>query len=216
MRLSPSYIIPTIAGLSATAVSLLASIGEQNAMAEEAADATRLETAVFAGGCFWCVEADFDKVDGVIDTLSGYSGGYVEDPTYKQVTHGDTGHLESVRVTYDPSVVSYGQLVEYFLHHIDPTNDQGQFCDKGPSYRTAIFVEGVEERGIARAEINEAEISGRLPGPVVTQVLDSGPFYPAEGYHQDYYQKNPTKYNYYRRACGRDKRVKALWGDAES
>ncbi|MEM6534294.1 MAG: peptide-methionine (S)-S-oxide reductase MsrA [Pseudomonadota bacterium] len=173
-----------------------------------------VETAVFAGGCFWCVEADFDKVDGVLETVSGYTGGDAPNPTY--YTHSKLGHYEAVQVTYDPSKVQYAELVDYFFRHIDPTDPNGQFCDKGPSYRTAIFVNTLDERATAQAEINTIEESNRLPGPVVTQVFDAAAFWPAEGYHQDYYLKNSTKYKFYRRGCGRDARLEALWGDKGS
>ena len=170
-----------------------------------------VEEAIFAGGCFWCVESDFDKVEGVVDTISGYTGGTVENPTYKQVSKETTGHYEAVKVVYDPSVVSYSELVEYFWRHVDPTDDGGQFCDRGQSYETAIFAKPGEERVIAEASKAALEESGLLPDPVVTPILEASKFWRAEEYHQDYYEKNPLRYNYYRRACGRDKRVKEVW-----
>lgn len=169
-------------------------------------------TAVFAGGCFWCVEADFDKVDGVIATVSGYTGGNVNNPTYKQVTYGDTGHYEAVEVTYDPSLVSYEELVAYFFRHIDPTDPDGQFCDTGASYRTAVFVANPEERAAVEAEIARIEASGVLGEPVVTKIRLLGQFWPAEDYHQDFYKKSPGRYQSYRAACGRDRALERLWG----
>lgn len=171
-----------------------------------------LSTAVFAGGCFWCVESDFDKLDGVTDTLSGYTGGHTDNPTYKDVTFGDTGHYEAVRITYDPEKVSYETLVAYFFRHVDPTDPGGQFCDRGASYRTAIFAANAGERDIA--ERLKAEAAAELGAEVVTPVLDAAAFHPAEDYHQDYYLKNPVRYKYYRFACGRDRRVHSLWGDS--
>ncbi|MEO1101913.1 MAG: peptide-methionine (S)-S-oxide reductase MsrA [Pseudomonadota bacterium] len=214
MKLPSSFAVPLVAGLAAASASFIATAVAQGAPADTAA--VELKTAVFAGGCFWCVESDFDKVDGVVATISGYTGGTVANPTYKQVTYKDTGHYEAVEVTYDPSVVSYGELVSFFFRHIDPTDADGQFCDTGDSYRTAVFVGSLEERAVARDEVTEIDQSGRFDEPIVTEVLDLGTFYLAEDYHQDYYLKNPVKYQYYRTACGRDKTVKALWGEAES
>ncbi|MBJ3774741.1 peptide-methionine (S)-S-oxide reductase MsrA [Acuticoccus mangrovi] len=170
-------------------------------------------SAVFAGGCFWCVEADFDKVDGVTDTVSGFTGGRLANPTYKDVAYSDTGHYEAVKVTYDPAKVSYRALADYFFHHVDPTDAGGQFCDRGDSYRTAIFVDGPEQR--AAAEAAKAAANDALKGAVVTPVVDATPFYPAEDYHQDYYLKNPLRYRYYRWNCGRDARVEEVWKNAK-
>lgn len=171
-------------------------------------------TAIFAGGCFWCVEADFDKLPGVLDAVSGYSGGAAENPTYEDVTYGNTGHYEVVEVTYDPARVTYRELVDYFLRHVDPTDEGGQFCDRGESYRTAIFVDGPEER--AAAEAAKAEADAVLEAEVVTPILDAGPFWPAEDYHQDYYLKNALQYSFYRISCGRDARIREVWGDPDS
>ena len=168
---------------------------------------TRQATAVFAGGCFWCVEKDFEKVPGVIDVVSGYSGGLKENPTYED----HEGHYEAVEVTYDPSAVSYRQLADYLLRHVDPLDAGGQFCDRGPAYRTAIFAANADEFEAGKAAVAEAE---RVLGQrVVTPVLDRGAFWKAEGYHQDYAKKNPIRYSYYRTACGRDARVKKVWGE---
>lgn len=168
------------------------------------------ETAIFAGGCFWCVEADFDKVDGVLETISGYTGGTTVDPTYRN--HAADGHLEAVQITYDPDVISYEELVEYYFHHIDPVDKGGQFCDRGNSYTTAVFALNDAQAEIAESEIRSIDASGMLPAPVVTEVRRAGGFYPAEEYHQDYYLKAPLKYNFYRQACGRDDRIEELWG----
>lgn len=167
--------------------------------------------AVFAGGCFWCVEADFEKLPGVIEAISGFAGGHVANPSYKQVVHGGTGHYEAAKIIYDPTVVSYDELLEYFWTHIDPTDDGGQFCDRGPSYRTAIFASQAQIKA-ARASKKTLQESGRLRKKVVTQIIAAGPFYPAETYHQNYYKKNPIRYKYYRNGCGRDKRIKKVWG----
>ena len=172
----------------------------------------KTETAIFAGGCFWCTESDFEKVPGVTAAVSGYTGGTLADPTYKQVSAGGTGHYESVRVSYDPARVSYGQLVDYYFHTVDPLDAGGQFCDRGGSYRTAIFVANDAQRRIAEAE--KAEAARALGQKVVTPVLPAGPFYLAEGYHQDYHSKNSLKYSFYRSRCGRDARLKAVWGRA--
>lgn len=209
MRTRSAPVVAIVAGLAATSLAFFSSAGAEDKPAAESAK--HMSSAVFAGGCFWCVESDFDKVDGVIETVSGYTGGHVANPSYKQVSHEDTGHYESVKVTYDPDVVSYNQLVTYFLHHIDPTDASGQFCDKGESYRSAIFVSTPDERATAEADL--ADVSATLPSPVATKVINADTFWPAEDYHQDYYQKNPLKYRYYRAACGRDARVKELWGE---
>jgi len=166
--------------------------------------------ATFAGGCFWCVESDFDHVKGVLSTTSGYTGGHVANPTYHQVSAGGTGHAESVAIVYDPSKVSYQQLLTYFWHHIDPTVKDRQFCDVGNQYRTAIFVHSDEQRKLAEASKKKVEVE--LKVPIYTEIVNAGPFYKAEGYHQDYYKKSPVQYKFYRWNCGRDQRVKQIWG----
>lgn len=176
-----------------------------------AAGAQQLQKAVFAGGCFWCVESDFDKVPGVVSTVSGYSGGKTADPTYRQVTRGGTGHYEVVEITYDPAKVSYDALLTVFWHSVDPTDDGGQFCDRGQSYETAVFVANDEERRLAEA--SKAAAQKQLDRPIVTPILPAGPFFAAEDYHQDYYKKNPVRYRYYRFSCGRNSRVKDVWGE---
>ena len=175
-----------------------------------AASAQNLEKAIFAGGCFWCVESDFDKVPGVVSTTSGYTGGRTKNPTYKQVTYGDTGHYEAVEITYDPSKVSYEALLTAFWHSVDPTDDGGQFCDRGDSYRTAVFALNAKQRKAAEASKKAAqEVLGK---PIVTPILDAATFYPAEYYHQNYYQNNSFRYRYYRFSCGRDRKLRNLWG----
>ena len=169
-------------------------------------------TALFAGGCFWCMEPPFEVLEGVLEVRSGYTGGRTENPTYAEVSAGGTGHCEAVEVRYDPARIAYARLLEVFWRNVDPTDAGGQFCDRGESYRTAIFVRDETERRAAEASKAALEASGRLPGKVVTPVLDAAPFYPAEAYHQDYARRNPLRYRYYRSGCGRDTRLRALWG----
>ena len=168
--------------------------------------------AVFAGGCFWCVEADFDKVGGVLSTTSGYTGGNVPNPTYEQVSGKHTGHAEAVEIVFDPKKVTYEQLVEHFWRTIDPTTKDRQFCDAGSPYRTAIYAQDAAQLKAAQASKVALEKAKPFKEPVVTEIVMGGPFYPAEEYHQDYYKKNPVRYNYYRLSCGRDARIKELWG----
>ena len=162
-------------------------------------------------GCFWCVESDFDTVPGVVETISGYTGGTLDNPTYQQVVAGGSGHLEAVQIKYDPGKISYQDLLTAFWSSVDPTDPGGQFCDRGESYQTAIFVDGDEERQLAEASKKAAQES--LDKEVVTPIEDSATFFPAEDYHQDYYLKNPVRYRYYRWSCGRDQRVQEVWGD---
>ena len=171
-------------------------------------------TAVFAGGCFWCLEADFEKLPGVIEAESGYAGGKVVNPTYEQVSAGTTGHIESVKVTYDPAKVSYAALLDYFWHHVDPTVQNRQFCDIGSQYRTAIFVENDMQRA-AVASSKAAILKSGVIKEIYTETIPLTKFYLAEAYHQDYYKKNPVRYNYYRSGCGRDARVAEVWGSAK-
>ncbi|MEO7177623.1 MAG: peptide-methionine (S)-S-oxide reductase MsrA [Allosphingosinicella sp.] len=174
------------------------------------AAAPGLASAVFSGGCFWCTESDFDHIPGVVSTTSGYAGGKVANPSYEQVSAGGTGHIESVKVVYDPAKVSYQTLVARFFRTVDPLDSGGQFCDRGNQYRTAIFVANDAERRIAQA--TKARAAVLLKKPVATLILPAGGFYPAEGYHQDYYRKNPVRYKYYRWRCGREARLAQLWG----
>lgn len=167
--------------------------------------------AVFAGGCFWCMEPPFDRLDGVIATTSGYTGGHVEDPTYEQVSSGGTGHYEAVLIEYDPEQISYEKLLHVFWRNVDPLDGGGQFCDRGDHYRAAIFYASESERTLAVQSKQALDASGRFDKPVVTEILAAQTFYPAEEYHQDYYRKNPIRYRYYRFSCGRDARLKELW-----
>ena len=169
-------------------------------------------TAIFAGGCFWCVEADFEKLPGVIAAESGYTGGEEKNPTYQQVSAGRTGHAEAVRVRYDPAQVSYGQLLTHFWRNIDPTVKNRQFCDNGAQYRTAIYYQNQAQREAALASRATLEKEKRF-ARIETEVTAAGTFYPAEQYHQDYYKKNPVRYKFYRHNCGRDARLKELWGE---
>ena len=180
--------------------------------ATQAASIAGTAKATFAGGCFWCVEADFDKVPGVISTTSGYIGGTAANPTYEQVSAKTTGHAEAVEIVFDPAKVSYAQLLEKYWRTIDPTTKDRQFCDAGTPYRTAIFTHGPEQAAAAQASKAALEKTKPFKAPIVTTIEAAGPFYLAEGYHQDYYKKNPVRYNYYRSACGRDARLKELWG----
>jgi peptide-methionine (S)-S-oxide reductase len=166
--------------------------------------------AIFAGGCFWCTESDFDKVPGVLSTVSGYTGGHLVQPTYEQVTAGGTGHFEAVQIRYDPKTVGFATLAQIFLRTIDPFDGDGQFCDRGSQYRSAIFVSDEHEQELASAAKAAAE--AELVKPVATLILPASSFFPAEDYHQDYYRKNPVRYRFYRFTCGRDARLKRVWG----
>ncbi len=203
-----------LAGLSLVGRTAGAQAPSSPTAATPAAPGAKTETATFAGGCFWCVEADFDKVPGVISTTSGYTGGKVANPTYEQVSADRTGHAEAVQIVFDPARVSYEQLVEKFWRTIDPTVRDRQFCDAGTPYRTAIFANSDAQLAAARASLAALEKSKPFKEPIVTPVERAGAFYPAEEYHQDYYKKNPVRYSYYRTSCGRDARLKQLWGSA--
>jgi peptide-methionine (S)-S-oxide reductase len=170
------------------------------------------EVATFAGGCFWCMEPPFDAVPGVISTTSGYTGGHTANPSYEEVSSGATGHAESVQVVFDPARVSYEKLLDVFWVNIDPTVKDRQFCDFGSQYRTAIFYHSEAQRRAAEASKAKLEKTKPFKGPIVTEIVKADTFYPAEGYHQDYYRKNPTRYELYRRGCGRDARLRELWG----
>lgn len=174
----------------------------------------QLEKATFAGGCFWCMEAPFDKLPGVISVTAGYAGGSLKNPTYEQVSAGGTGHAESIQIVYDPKIISYEKLLDIFWYNVDPTVVDRQFCDVGHQYRTAIFYHTEEQR--KQAEKSKAALSKSKPfrEPIVTEVISAGIFYPAEEYHQHYYKKNPLRYKYYRTTCGRDNRLRELWGSA--
>ena len=168
--------------------------------------------ATFAGGCFWCVESDFDKLPGVISTTSGYTGGRVANPSYEQVSSKLTGHAEAVEIVYDPGKVSYEQLLQHYWHNIDPTVKDQQFCDHGSPYRTVIFAHDAAQLQAAQASRAALEKSKPFKEAIVTEIVMAGPFYPAEDYHQDYYKKNPVRYKFYRTSCGRDARLHELWG----
>ncbi|MGH8251060.1 MAG: peptide-methionine (S)-S-oxide reductase MsrA [Steroidobacteraceae bacterium] len=175
------------------------------------ADTTDTAVAVFGGGCFWCMEPPYDKLPGVISTISGYIGGRVANPTYEQVSAGGSGHVEVVQVKYDPHKVSYEKLLEVFWRNIDPFAVDRQFCDAGRQYRSAIFVANAQERRLAEA--SKRTLQGRFEQPIATEILTAATFYPAEDYHQDYYTKNPVRYKFYRFNCGRDQRLKEIWGE---
>ena len=179
-----------------------------------AASTATTEKATFAGGCFWCMEAPFDKLPGVVSVTPGYSGGQVKNPTYEQVSAGVTGHAESVQVIFDPSKTSYSRLLDVYWRNIDPTVTDRQFCDVGSQYRSAIFYHGEEQRRAALQSKAALEKNKPFKGPVVTEITAAGEFYPAEEYHQHYYKKNPLRYKFYRNGCGRDRRLKELWGSA--
>jgi peptide-methionine (S)-S-oxide reductase len=191
---------------AALALAALASAADSRAQSTK--------TALFAGGCFWCMEPPYDKLDGVLSTTSGYAGGKKANPTYEEVSAGGTGHYEVVRIEYDPAKVSYEKLLQVFWHNIDPHDGKGQFCDKGAHYRAAIFALDDEQKKLAEASKDALVKSGKLKGKIVTEVLPAATFYPAEDYHQDYYVKSAARYKLYRWNCGRDARLKEVWGDA--
>jgi peptide methionine sulfoxide reductase msrA/msrB len=173
-------------------------------------------TAVFAGGCFWCTESDFEKLDGVLEAVSGYTGGHVDNPTYKQVSGGGTGHIEAVKIVYEPDKITYKELLAHFWRHVDPTDAGGQFVDRGDQYRSAIFYADENERQIAEASKKELAASGQFERPIVTDILPLGTFYEAEQYHQDYYKKNPLRYKWYRSGSGRDRFLESAWAQNET
>lgn len=184
-------------------------------VAHAADDATKKTEAraIFAGGCFWCMEAPFDKLEGVTATFSGYTGGHTQAPNYRSVSSGRSGHYEAVEVRYDPTKVGYAKLLEVFWHNIDPLDAKGQFCDKGSQYLSAIFYTDTAQLEAAQKSLAALQKSGELNGEIATKVLPAEVFYPAEEYHQDYYKKNPLRYKFYRSGCGRDARLHALWGE---
>jgi len=174
-------------------------------------ESKNLKTATFAGGCFWCVESDFEKVNGVVEAISGYTGGHKPNPTYEEVSAGGTGHAEAVQVVYDPAKITYKELLDVFWRHVDPTDAGGQFVDRGSQYRTAIFYNDAEQKRIAEESKAELEKSGRFTKPIVTEIVPLTEFYPAEDYHQDYYANNPLRYRFYRLGSGRDQFLKSTW-----
>ena len=203
------YILPAFL-LSLLAIAITTSVADE-------ADVTagnNTSVATFAGGCFWCMEGPFDKLEGVISTTSGYTGGHTKNPTYKQTSSGKTGHTEVVQIVYDPKQVSYEKLLDVFWHNIDPTTPDQQFCDRGNQYRSEIFYHDDTQKHLANASKNELNKNKPFKEPIVTQVTKASTFYAAEDYHQDYYKKNPIRYRYYRHGCGRDKRLEQLWGES--
>ncbi len=198
------------------AVCILSLMAMTISSADEAAPTTEninTSVATFAGGCFWCMEGPFDKLQGVISTTSGYTGGHTKNPTYKQTSTGGTGHTEAVQIVYDPEQVSYEKLLDVFWHNIDPTTPDQQFCDRGSQYRSEIFYHDDEQKQLAEASKSTLEKNKPFNAPIITQVTKASTFYAAEDYHQDYYKKNPIRYRYYRHGCGRDKRLEQLWGE---
>ncbi|HZY30470.1 MAG TPA: peptide-methionine (S)-S-oxide reductase MsrA [Candidatus Methylomirabilis sp.] len=183
--------------------------------AEQAVAGEERAIATFAGGCFWCMEPPFDELEGVIATTSGYTGGHKKDPTYKEVSAGGTGHTEAVQIVYNPKKVSYAKLLEVFWRNIDPLTKDAQFCDKGSQYRSGIFYHDEEQKRLAEQSKQALEESKRFRQPIVTEITAASEFYAAEEYHQDYYQKNPYRYKFYRFGCGRDQRLKELWGQSK-
>lgn len=196
-----------IFGILALPLALIAAAGMVTA-------AGNIEKATFAGGCFWCMEHPFDALPGVLSVTAGYSGGQKKNPTYQEVSAGGTDHAESVQIVYDPSKVTYGKLLDVYWHNIDPTTKDRQFCDGGHQYRSAIFYQTEEQHKEALQSKAELEKTKPFKDPVVTEIVPAGEFYPAEEYHQHYYKKNPIRYWYYRNGCGRDQRLKELWGKA--
>ena len=201
--------------IAALAAALFAAIGTTATTPVRAASPAAAKAhATFAGGCFWCMEGPFDHVPGVLSTTSGYTGGSVKRPSYEQVSSGTTGHAEAVDVVYDPSKVTYEQLLDVFWHNVDPLDRGGQFCDRGSQYRTAIFYHDAEQQRLAEQSKEALDASGKLKKKIVTEIVPAGEFYAAEDYHQEYYIRNPIRYKYYRFNCGRDDRLKDLWGAA--
>ena len=199
-----------ITNILSVAIVLVLTFCGQVESATSPAPSTTKGVATFAGGCFWCMEPPFERLPGVISVTSGYTGGSQRNPSYEQVSAGGTGHAESVEVRFDPAKISYQRLLEVYWQNVDPLTPNAQFCDHGDQYRTAIFYHDEEQRQLAEASLRE--VQKRFRQPVVTQIVPASQFYPAEGYHQDYYKKNPIRYKFYRYNCGRDARLEELWG----
>jgi len=197
--------------LSLIAIVLLCSSFELLADTSDQEQPAKRHTATFAGGCFWCMVEPFEKLEGVREVSSGYIGGETSNPTYKEVTAGDTGHFEAVQIIFDPDLISYQKLLDVFWKNIDPTDGSGQFCDRGPQYRSAIFTHSEEQKNLAKE--SKHKIAELLEEDIETELLDTSVFYPAEAYHQRYYKRNPKRYKYYRWRCGRDKRLNEIWGE---
>ncbi|RBP50897.1 peptide-methionine (S)-S-oxide reductase MsrA [Arenicella xantha] len=204
----------TIITLTVFALSSIpAQSGQTNSAENARSDVSKtVRTAVFAGGCFWCVESDFEKLNGVLSAVSGYTGGSAATANYKTVSYTETGHYEAVQVSYDPNQVSYSELVEFFWRHIDPTDPHGQFCDKGSSYKSAIFYADDSQKLVVEQSLQQLSANKPFTANIVTAIEAAKPFYLAEEYHQDYYKKNPIRYRIYRSRCGRDQRIEQLWG----
>ena len=216
LLLAASLVAAGCGGSEAAASAAEAADGSVPSAGGEAVDQPRsdtLEIATFAGGCFWCVEEAFEKLDGVTEVVSGYTGGEVDDPSYEQVSSGRTGHYEAARVRYDPSLVSYDRLLEVFWRNVDPTDAGGQFCDRGPQYRTAIFVHDEAQRAAAERSKRRLQEGGRLEEEIVTPILEASEFWPAEEHHQDYYREHRVQYQFYKASCGRQRTLKDLWGE---
>ncbi len=220
-RFVPTLIVAAALAVGGALVAIAAGSDNQ-ANAEQAAqagkdmtDSTPHAKATFAGGCFWCMEPPFDKLDGVISSTSGYIGGTKKDPTYEEVSAGGTGHTEAVEIVYDPSKVSYEKLLDVFWKNIDPTVVNRQFCDVGSQYRTGVFYHDEQQKQLAESSKAAIDESGRLPSPIVTEISPATEFYPAEDYHQNYYVNNPVRYKFYRYGCGRDARLDDLWGEQD-
>ena len=213
MRRTLAFALASLLVVSASTVALAAAPAAKPAAAKPAKPA-KTAVAVFAGGCFWCMETQFEAVPGVKNVISGYTGGHKANPTYEEVCAHTTGHYESVQVTFDPAVITYEQLLERFWHGIDPTQADGQFCDIAETYRSAIFWQDDAQRAAALASKQKLERSGVLKKPIVTEILPGKKFWPAEDYHQDFWKKDPVRYRTYREGCGRDRRLAQLWGAA--
>lgn len=208
-----SVLILVIVSAVMVMVGWVSARGRQESVNAANEDLMSLPKATFAGGCFWCTEADFEKVDGVVEVIAGYTGGQKANPSYREVSAGGTGHLEAVQVTFDPKRVSYKDLLDFFWRHVNPTDPGGQFMDRGSQYRSAIFYHDEEQKRLAEESKRELDKSGRFDKPVVTEIMQASSFYPAEEYHQDYYKKNPIRYRYYRYNSGRDQFLAKIWGD---
>ncbi len=203
MRATPLFLVPALIGAAVFGTAVLTAADSPPAS---------FAKATFAGGCFWCMEPPYDALDGVVSTTSGYIGGEKKHPTYEEVSAGRTGHAEAVEVLYDPAKIRYADLLKVFWRNIDPTTPNRQFCDKGSQYRSAIFYHNAEQQRLAEESRREIEKSKSFPQPIVTEIIAAAEFYPAEPYHQDFYQKNPIRFKLYKFACGRDQRLEELWG----
>lgn len=210
-----AIVVSMLAALFACADSSSLSAAQNKNKAQEATS-SRPEIAIFAGGCFWCMESPFDQLKGVLSTTAGYTGGHLANPTYEQVSSGESGHAEAIQIKYDPDKVTYVKLLDVFWRNIDPMAVNRQFCDAGYQYRSVIFAQGEEQQKAAERSKRALSESGRFKQPIATEIIPASIFYPAEEYHQDYYLKNPIRYRFYRSRCGRDARLQELWGEEKS